>query len=80
MEEENFDDLIDNISEQLKMYVEMYENEKNDINYGIVHGMYYVADSIQNMLIIQNETNDENKYENFINLVEDIEKRYILKS
>ena len=79
MENDNFDCLIQNITGQLKDYIKINEEENNDYHKGIVHGMYFVADSIQNMLIIQNEINDENKYPDFINLVEEIEQKYILE-
>ena len=78
MKDENFNDLIENISTQLKDYVQMYEEDKNDIHKGIIYGMYYVADSIQNMISIKNEINNESKYIDFINLIEEIEKKYIL--
>ena len=74
---ENFDSLIENISNQLRMYDKMCDEKNDDFHQGIMSGMYFVADSIQNMLEIQNDTYDENKYMDFINLVEEIEKKYI---
>lgn len=78
MKEENFKCLIENITKQLKDYIKMYEENKNDFNQGIISGMYFVADSIQNMLIIQNEITNDNKYVDFIEFVEEFEKKYIL--
>ena len=74
MEKEYFDSLIENISGQLQMFYDIKEKEKTEFNMGVVAGMYYVADSIQNMLITQNDVNDENNYKDFIDLVEKIEK------
>ena len=80
MEEELLKDLIGNISEQLEYYVKMKHDDPNEYNKGLVEGMYYVADSLRNAITIQNINNDENKYEDFLQLVDKIEKEEILNN
>ena len=74
MEKEYFDDLIESITIELKDCYVKKKKDNNDLNKGILIGMYCIADCIQNRLDIQNEINNTNKYENFINLVNKIEK------
>ena len=76
MDKEYFDTLIENISGFLQEYYEEKKKDNSDFNKGRVMGMYYIADSIKDMIQIQNDVKDENNYEDFIKLVEKIEKDY----
>ena len=75
MEKEYFDSLIENISGQLRDFLEIRDKNNNEFNKGVVAGMYYVSDSIKNMLTVQNDVNNTNSYKEFIKLVNDIERK-----
>lgn len=74
MEKEYFDNLIEAITIEIKDNWEKKKKNNNDYNNGVLHGMYYVADCIQNRLNIQNDVNDTNIYADYIRLIDEIEK------
>lgn len=74
MEKEYLDNVIEIVSQEIKRYLEEKKKENNDYNRGIVTGMYYVADSLMDMIKVQNDVNDTDDYKEFIELVENLEK------
>ena len=74
MEKEYLDSVIDIVSQEVKRCLDEKNKDNNDYNRGIVTGMYYVADSLMDMIKVQNDVNNTNDYKEFIELIENLEK------
>ncbi len=75
MKKEYLDTVIKITTQEINRCLEEKEKDNNDYNRGVIVGMYYVADSLMDTLKIQNDVDGTNNYREFIELVEELEKK-----
>ena len=75
MDKEYLDTVIEITTQEINRCLEEKKKSNNDYNRGVIVGMYYVADSLMDAIKIQNDVNDTDNYKDFIELVEELEKK-----
>ena len=75
MESQYLDNVIEITTSEINRCLEEKKKDNSDFNRGVIVGMYYVADSLMDAIKIQNDVNDTDNYKDFIDLVEELEKK-----